>query len=136
MTKTLITLLTILCFLPLYSEGQQDGKKVEMTGVWEGKARSLTPEIPISGRVSNGLLILTNECPDRPIVVTLTDSQRSIIIRKEFPQENTSYMVIPLDGLQEGETYIVTLTSPYPVDCLTAFVNLKKSYSYETRRFR
>lgn len=124
----------ILCIVPLY--GFCNNTELSLDGSWklsDDVLRSLTPEIPISGRVSNGLLILTNERPDRPIVVTLTDSQGSIIIRKEFPQENTSYMVIPLDGLQEGETYIVTLTSPYPVDCLTALVNLKKSYSYETR---
>lgn len=129
-------LLMLFCVLPLYGNGSNSSEEAKMYGHWteiKPGTRSLTPEIPISGRVSNGLLILTNECPDRPIVVTLTDSQGSIIIRKEFPQENTSYMVIPLDGLQEGETYIVTLTSPYPVDCLTAFVNLKKSYSYETR---
>ena len=127
-------LLMLLCVLPLYSFADEAAQEAKFTGRWtEIKRNIFSLEIPISGRVSNGLLILTNERPDRPIVVTLTDSEGSIIIRKEFPQENTSYMVIPLDGLQEGETYIVTLTSPYPIDCLTAFVNLKKSYSYETR---
>lgn len=128
-------LVMFFCLLPLCSKGE-DNTKLNLTGHWEEVEYgnySLMPHIPISGRVSNGLLILTNERPDRLIVVTLTDSEGSIIIRKEFPQETTSYMVIPLDGLQEGETYTVTLTSPYPVDCLTAFVNLKKSYSYETR---
>lgn len=123
MTKTLITLLTILCFLPLYGEGQQE-EYVRMAGEWKEKARSLTSEIPISGKVSNGLLILTNERPDRDITFTLADSKGSIIIKKEFPKENSSYMVISLDGLQEGETYTVTLTSPYPLDHLTAIINL------------
>lgn len=128
-------LVMVLCVMPLYGFGD-NSEGLTMKGTWgelEFDTFSLVSKYPISGKVLNGLLILTNERPDRPIVVTLTDSQGSIIIRKEFPQENTSYMVIPLDGLQEGETYIVTLTSPYPVDCLTAFVNLKKSYSYETR---
>lgn len=122
MIKTLIALLTVFCLLPLYGEDNPKGDVI-VNGVWSELSRSFTSEIPISGRVSNGLLILTNERPDRNITFTLADSEGSIIIRKEIPQENTSYMVIPLDGLQEGETYTVTLTSPYPVDCLTGIVN-------------
>ena len=104
-------------------ENKNHGKYIRHERRYSELSRSFTSEIPISGRVSNGLLILTNERPDRNITFTLADSEGSIIIRKEIPQENTSYMVIPLDGLQEGETYTVTLTSPYPVDCLTGIVN-------------
>lgn len=114
----------LLCVLPLYCFADEAVQEVEFTGRWTEIKRSIfSPEIPISGKVSNGLLILTNERPDRDITFTLTDSKGSTIIRKEFPQENTSYMVIPLGGLQEGETYIVTLTSPYPVDDISAKFN-------------
>lgn len=119
-------LLMLFCVLPLYGNGSNSSEDVKMYGHWtevKPDTRSFTSNIPISGKMSNGLLILTNERPDRDITFTLTDSKGSIIIRKEFPQETTSYMVIPLDGLQEGETYIVTLTSPYPGDDISAKFN-------------
>ena len=118
-------LLMLLCVLPLYSFADGTVQEIKYTGRWTEIKRSIfTPEIPISGKVSNGLLILTNERPDRDITVTLTDCQGSIIIRKEFPKENTSYIVIPLDELQKSETYTVTLTSTIPSDYLYATINL------------
>lgn len=120
-------LLMLFSVLPLYCIGNNISEDVKLYGNWnETKpgTRNLTPDIPISGKVSNGLLILTNEFPDRDIMFTLADSKGSIIIKKEFPMESSSYMVISLNGLQESETYTVTLTSPYPSDCLTAIINL------------
>lgn len=73
-TKTLIVLLTVFCLLPVYGEDNPKGDII-VNGLWSELSRSLTPDIPISGKMSNGLLILTNERPDRNITFALTDNK-------------------------------------------------------------
>lgn len=122
--KTKVLIFSFWLFGLLFAYGANDETEIILQGDWlTGVERSYAPNIPISGKVSNGLLILTNERPNKDITVTLTDSQGIIIIKKEFPKESSSYMVISLDGLQESETYTVTLTSTIPSDYLYATIN-------------
>lgn len=122
--KTKVLIFSFWLFGLLFAYGANDETEIILQGDWlTGVERSYAPSIPISGKVSNGLLILTNERPNKDITVTLADSQGSIIIKKEFPKESSSYMVISLDGLQESETYTVTLTSTIPSDYLYATIN-------------
>lgn len=106
--------------LPAYGYHKKDNKSTQLNGRWhsENIKRSFAP-IPISGEVTNGLLILTNSQPDRTLYLEIRDAQGVSILTKEILQENSAYMVIPLDTLQEGEEYTLILTSSIEGDYLS-----------------
>ena len=118
-TKLLIAGLLICCILPAYGYHRKDNKSTRLNGRWHTHSikRSLS-KIPISGEVTNGLLILTNSQPDRTVYLEIRNSQGVSILTKEILQENSAYMVIPLDALQDGEEYTLIITSSIKSDQL------------------
>ena len=118
--KLLITSLLICCMLPAYGYHRKDNKSANFNGKWHthNTQRNLS-KIPISGEVTNGLLILTNSQPDRTMYLEIRNAQGISILTKEILQENSAYMVIPLDALQDGEEYTLTLTSSVEGDYLS-----------------
>ena len=118
-TKLLIAGWLICCILPAYGYHRKDNKSTRLNGRWHTHSikRSLS-KIPISGEVTNGLLILTNSQPDRTVYLEIRNSQGVSILTKEILQENSAYMVIPLDALQDGEEYTLIITSSIKSDKL------------------
>lgn len=118
--KLLIAGLLICFMLPTYGYHKKDNKPTHFNGNWESenKERNLT-KLPISGKITNGLLILTNSQPDRTLYLEIRDAQGISILTKEVRQENSAYIVIPLDALQDGEEYMLILTSSVEGDYLS-----------------
>ena len=88
-------------------------------GEWDPAKRSLN-EIPISGQVVDNLLILSNNRPDRDIVITFMDSSGMVVFERYVPQSQSASVMLPLDGLPDGNTYTVVLTSSNPSDRIYA----------------
>ena len=118
--KLLITGLLIWFMLPTYGYHKKDNKFMRLNGQWhsENTKRSLTP-IPISGKITGRLLILSNDKPDRIVYIKIRNAQGVSILTKEILKENSAYMVIPLDALQDGEEYTLILTSSVEGDYLS-----------------
>lgn len=118
--KLLITTLLICCMLPAYGYHKKDNKQTQLNGKWEyNKPRRDLSIIPISGKVTNGLLILTNSQPDRTLYLEIRNAQGASILTKKVLQENSAYIAIPLDALQDGEEYMLIITSSVEGDYLS-----------------
>lgn len=118
--KLLIIGLLICCILPAYGYHKKDNESTKLNGRWhtQNTQRNLT-KIPISGKVTNGLLILTNSQPDRTLYLEIRNAQGTSILMKEILQENSAYIAIPLDTLQDGEEYMLIITSSVEGDYLS-----------------
>ena len=92
---------------------------MEWEGKWKNYERSLDG-IPISGQVADNLLILSNDRPDRDIVITFMDSSGTVVFEKYVPQSQSAYVMLSLEELPDGNTYTVVLTSPNPLDRIYA----------------
>ena len=118
--KLLIAGLLFCYMLPTYGYDKKDDQFMRLDVQWnsENTERSLTP-IPISGKITNGLLILTNSQPDRIVHLEIRNAQGVSILTKEVLQENSAYIAIPLDALQDGEEYMLIITSSVEGDYLS-----------------
>lgn len=92
---------------------------MEWEGKWKNYERSLDG-IPISGQVADNLLILSNDRPDRDIVITFMDSSGIVILEKYVPQSQSAYVILPLEELPDGNTYMIVVTSSNPSDRIYA----------------
>lgn len=99
--------------------GKMGASCVTWRGSWDPASRSLN-EIPISGQVVDNLLILSNDRPDRDIVITFMDSSGTVVFEKYVPQSQSAYVMLPLEELPDGNTYTVVLTSSNPSDRIYA----------------
>lgn len=110
-------------FIFLFSMESVTGKMgascLEWDGKWKNYERSLS-EIPISGQVVDDLLILSNDRPDRDIVITFMDSSGTVVLEKYVPQSQSASVMLPLEELPDGNTYTVVLTSSNPSDRIYA----------------
>lgn len=118
--KLLIAGLLICFMLPVYGFHKKDNKHLPFNGHWNNanNKRNLM-HLPIKSEVTNGLLILTNSQPDRTLYLEIRDAQGVSILTKEVRQENSAYIIIPLDTLQDGEEYTLILTSSIEGDYLS-----------------
>lgn len=99
--------------------GRMGASCLTWRGSWDPASRSLN-DIPISGQVADNLLILSNDCPDRDIIITFMDTSGTVILEKYVPQSQSAYVMLPLEELLDGNTYTVVLTSPNPLDRIYA----------------
>ena len=92
---------------------------LEWEGKWKNHERSLDG-IPISGQVADNLLILSNDCPDRDIIITFMDTSGTVVFEKYVPQSQSACVMLPLEELPDGNTYTIVLTSLNPSDKIYA----------------
>lgn len=107
-SKTLILYLALMGFLSLHAATDEDSYPQEVWGGNDPAEFSLTPDMPVSGKVINGMLVL-NFNKAESAVVTIVNKQGVTVLEKEVSQENSTCIVISLNNLQKGETYVVAL---------------------------
>lgn len=99
--------------------GKMEASCLEWGGEWNPTQRSLS-DIPISGQVADNLLILSNDRPDRDIVITFMDSSGTVVFEKYVPQSQSACVMLPLEELPDGNIYMIVVTSSNPSDKIYA----------------
>lgn len=98
-------------------------------GTWkeeEGEPRSLPIALPITAETDCSYSVfIYNQSPRHTIGITILDSYGGIVYSYEVSAQESAYIVIPIDGLSEGE-YTLELRNPSGGYLYGSFVKLSK----------
>lgn len=100
-------------------EGQADISCFKWEERWENHSRSLS-DFSMRGQIVDNFLILSNDRPDRDIIITIVDYLGTVVLEKYVPQSQSAYVMLPIGDLPDGNTYTIVLTSPNSSDRIYA----------------
>lgn len=108
-------LLFVFSGLLLQDVSANTRENILLYGSWEEYARSVSPTIPISAFVSEGVLTIYSRTQRSDITICIS-KDGELLYEKKIPALNTDYMKIEMDDFDSG-IYTVELKNQWG-DCL------------------
>ena len=114
-TKTLLTWIMLVLFANVLSSLNvnatlsDENKKVESGGKWEDDGKRSLTSVPISIYQNTQYLTIQDSNPVNTITVKITSNETgATVFENVYPQGQTSFIVIPMDGWSAG-SYTIEL---------------------------